>query len=73
VNTLTQEVVMSDIKPSELLINKVQTTADGGARVTFDFNPDDLHIIKLLMEKKLSGNDLVKCVFIDEKSGKVAE
>ena len=57
---------MSEIKPSELIINKIQTTADNGVRITFDFNPDDIYVIKRLMDKKLAGDELVKCVFIDE-------
>jgi len=55
---------VSKIKPSELLINKVSTTADGGARVTFDFSAEDIHIIKRLLDKKMTGDELVKCVFI---------
>jgi hypothetical protein len=62
---------VSEIKPSELLINKIQTTADGGVRVTFDFNPDDSHIIKRLMEKKLVGDDMIKCVFIEDRNGAI--
>lgn len=62
--------VVSDIKPSELLINKVSTTMDGGARITFDFSSQDLHIIKRLLDKKMTGDELVKCVFIDIPHGK---
>lgn len=41
------------------LINKVQTTADGGLRVTLDFPETDIDMVKRLMEKKASGHQMV--------------
>lgn len=43
----------------EALINKIQTTIDGGARITLDINPDNLELIKKLMDIKFSQNGLV--------------
>lgn len=65
--------VVSDIKPSELLINKVSTTMDGGARITFDFSSQDLHIIKRLLDKKMTGDELVRCIFLDAPNGKESD
>lgn len=59
---------MSDIKPSEIMIYSIRTTIDGGARVTFDFSSEDSWLVKKLLDKKMSGDELVKCLFIDEKT-----
>ena len=60
--------VVSEIKPTEILNNKVATTMDGGARITFDFCSTDSWLVKKLLDKKMTGDDLVKCLFLDEKS-----
>jgi hypothetical protein len=57
----------------EAIINKVQTTADGGARITLDIGYDARHIAAQLLQKKIAGNDLISIVFIDQTRGKPNE
>lgn len=48
-----------EIGACDALINKIQTTVDGGARITLDINPDNLDLIKKLFDIKFSQNGYV--------------
>lgn len=50
------------------VINKVQTTIDGGARITIDINEQDKEAIKWLLDHKLSGNDLMFVSFVEHEN-----
>ena len=50
----------------EGVVYKVTTTADGGARITIDVGFDASWIVKELLLKKMSGDEIVKMVFIQE-------
>ena len=39
-----------EIGACEAIINKIQTTVDGGVRITLDINPDAEEIVKQLTE-----------------------
>jgi hypothetical protein len=41
------------------VINKLQTTADGGARLTLDLSGDECQVIEKLIKHKLSTDGLV--------------
>lgn len=49
----------------DAIINKVQTTADGGARITLDLGYESSDVIKQLLVKKMSGNDMIKIVLVE--------
>lgn len=51
----------------EAIINKIQTTADGGARLTLDLGYESSEIIAQLLQNKLSGTDLIYIAFINSK------
>jgi len=50
---------LNELGATEALINKIQTTVDGGARITLDINPDSIDLIKKLIDIKFSQNGLV--------------
>ena len=50
---------------TEAVIYKVQTLADGGARVTLDFSEDQSNVIQALILKKLSGDSLISMAFLN--------
>lgn len=56
---------MTQLGAAQAIINKIQTTADGGARVTLDLNAQDYRIIQRLVELKLSGRELVGIAFAE--------
>jgi len=41
------------------IIKKVETTMDGGAKVTFEFDQTNAKLIQELLRAKLSGDDYV--------------
>ena len=47
------------------VINKVQTTADGGARITLDLPSISSDLISKLMTLKLQGRELVMVAFVE--------
>lgn len=57
---------MSIKRPNEALIYKVQTLADGGARITLDLGYDEAELIKYLINKKMSGDELMQFVIIND-------
>jgi len=50
------------------LITKVNTTVDGGARVTFEFGSDSTQLIQKLMQKYMNfDKDVIICVTENEQ------
>jgi hypothetical protein len=58
--------VMTEIGSCTAIINKVQTTVDGGARITLDLNSNDKEIIKKLIDIKLENNQIIYVGFACE-------
>ena len=56
---------LKEIGTTQALINKLQTTVDGGARITLDLSASESEVIKNLMVNKLSGKDLCYVVFLE--------
>lgn len=54
---------------AEAVINKVQTTADSGARITLDVGADASELIRELMSHKLSENGFVHVSFVKNEGG----
>lgn len=50
---------MIELGSCEAIINKIQTTIDGGARVTLDLNSNDKELIKKLIDIKLENNQMI--------------
>jgi len=48
---------------AKAVINKVQTTVDGGARITLDVGTDSQETIKNILDAYLNDNRLVYCSF----------
>jgi hypothetical protein len=57
---------MTEIGSCTAIINKVQTTIDGGARITLDLNSHDKEIIKKLIDIKLDNNQIIYVGFACE-------
>lgn len=57
---------MNELGSCEAIINKIQTTIDGGARVTLDLNSNDKELIKRLIDIKLEGS---QTIFVGFASG----
>jgi hypothetical protein len=57
---------MIEIGSCEAIINKIQTTIDGGARITLDLNSQDKEVIKKLLDIKLMDN---QTIFVGFASG----
>jgi hypothetical protein len=57
---------MIEIGSCEAIINKIQTTMDGGARITLDLNSQDKEVIKKLLDIKLMDN---QTIFVGFASG----
>lgn len=57
---------MNELGSCEAIINKIQTTIDGGARVTLDLNSNDRELIKRLIDIKLEGS---QTIFVGFASG----
>lgn len=51
---------------AQAVIEKIQTTKDGGARITLDMTSIDSDLIKTLLELKLKGTGLITVVFFDQ-------
>lgn len=51
----------------DALVNKIQTTIDGGCRITIDVGMEAQPIVSRLMENKMNGEDLVKVAFVEVK------
>jgi len=47
------------------VINKITTTIDGGARITLDLSSESRETIASLLERKLSGQELVMAAFVE--------
>lgn len=45
-------------------LTKLQTTIDGGARITLDIGSHDFHVIKNLLDKYSTDGTIV-CAFVD--------
>jgi len=45
---------LTEIGSCQGIINKIQTTLDGGVRLTLDLNPSESDLIKKLFELKMS-------------------
>jgi hypothetical protein len=59
-------VQLDEIGVIDAIIQKVQTTADGGMRITLDSGMDSVEIFKKLIHNKMYNNGQVKVVFIQE-------
>lgn len=57
---------MQEIGSCEAIINRIQTTIDGGVRLTLDLNSDDSELIKKLLDIKLMDN---RVLFVGFASG----
>jgi hypothetical protein len=55
----------SDLGGSLVIINKIQTTLDGGARVTLDLPSVSSELIGALLHRKLMGNEQVFAQFVE--------
>ena len=53
---------------SQVLVNKVTNTVDGGARVTLDFSANDAELIKKLFQAALDAKQLL-ATFVDKVDG----
>jgi len=49
------------------LIYKIQTTVDGGARITLDLNPEDSELLSNLLNKKMRGEPMVYVAFVESE------
>ncbi len=58
---------MEELGSCSAQIYKLQTTIDGGARITLDVGCDARKLIKNLMDKKLSDSDAVFVAFVENK------
>jgi hypothetical protein len=58
---------MTEIGSCEATINKIQTTIDGGARITLDLNSQDKEVIKKLLDIKLMDNQIIYVGFASGK------
>ena len=47
------------------IINKIQTTVDGGARLTLDLSSESRHTISELLERYLSGREMIAVGFAE--------
>lgn len=54
-----------EIGSSQVVINKLQTTIDGGARITLDLDSQQSKLISSLLQKKLEGKEMIFCVFME--------
>jgi hypothetical protein len=52
---------------SYLIINKIQTTVDGGVRLTFDIDASEKETINNLMKVKLDGGVVFATFVINEQ------
>lgn len=55
--------MLEAIGVTSVLINKITTTIDGGARLTLDLTAIDADIIKQLMDIKLKGTGVIVVAF----------
>lgn len=55
----------SEIGTALCIINKIQTTIDGGARLTLDLSSESRDLIANLLDLKLAGNELVVAAFVE--------
>lgn len=58
---------MEEIGACTAVINKVQTTIDGGFRITLDLESSATFIATQLLEKKLQGQELLEVGFISKE------
>lgn len=58
------------IGSSLAIIQKIQTTIDGGARITLDLGQNDSELISKLMKLKLSGDELVFVAFVEHDASR---
>ena len=49
-------------------VNKIQTTIDGGARITLDVDSSSPEAIQAIMAEKLSGNGVLFATFVKADS-----
>ena len=54
-----------EIGAAPAIIYKVQTSIDGGARLTLDLPETSADLILQLMQRKMSGKELVMCAFVE--------
>jgi hypothetical protein len=59
---------IEEIGACEAIINKVQTTIDGGARITLDIDPSAHQVIEELFRLKMQNNSLIKVGFAYESN-----
>jgi hypothetical protein len=48
-----------ELGAAEAIIQKIQTTVDGGLRVTIDMSADNFELVKKLLELKANGDNQV--------------
>lgn len=58
---------MIAIGESRAIINKITTTADGGATVSVSFGADSSKLIQDLLAIKMTTNEIIRVVFIKEE------
>lgn len=53
----------------DALIYKIQTTVDGGMRITIDLPETDIDLVQSLMRKKAQGSPRVLLCFMEPSDG----
>ena len=53
---------------SQAIIQKVQTTVDGGLRVTLDFSASDAELAAELMKRAAQGHPVLRVIFEEVES-----
>jgi hypothetical protein len=64
----SSEPKFNSIGSASAIINKVQTTVDGGARITLDLSSQDHQIIKALIDCYLMGSKALEVGFVSIQS-----
>lgn len=56
---------MKEIGSTHAIINKIQTTVDGGARITLDIGAESSVLVSKLLSNKLKCNESVFVAFVE--------
>ena len=59
---------MKEIGSCQAIIYKVQTTVDGGARLTLDLPASEIGTITGLLKRKMVGEELVFVAFVEAEN-----